>query len=141
MVAQRADAQSSHCGTVGPVASLQRWNEGSIPRPTTVGAQWVKDLALPQLQHRCGSDFWPRNSMCHRAPPPPKKNSRCPPVSGPRGCWTRKGRQDMERTLLTEPRGPWDVFGLELYSGTLGQALHPGLCELCSHYREGSPGL
>ena len=73
--------------------------------------------------------------------PPPKKNSRCPPVSGPRGCWTRKGRQDMERTLLTEPRGPWDVFGLELYSGTLGQALHPGLCELCSHYREGSPGL
>ena len=39
---------SSCCGVRGLAASLQRQNAGSIPSP----AQWVKDLALPQLQLR-----------------------------------------------------------------------------------------
>ena len=39
---------SSCFGPVGSVASLERWDTGLIPSP----AQWVKDLVLPQLQHR-----------------------------------------------------------------------------------------
>ena len=59
--------RSSHYGTTGSAASLQCWDTGSIPEP----AEWVKDLALPQLpRHRLqlwlGSDPWPGNSTCHR---------------------------------------------------------------------------
>jgi len=52
---------------MGSVASVEHWDTGSIPSP----AQWVKDLALLQLQQRSqkclGSDPWPENSICHKA--------------------------------------------------------------------------
>ena len=58
---------SSHCGATELVALLEHWDTGWTPGP----AQWVKDLALPQLplrlQLQLGSDPWPGNSMYHRA--------------------------------------------------------------------------
>ena len=57
--------QSSCCSATGLTASLEHWDAGSI---LSLG-QWVKDLALLQLQLRLqlwlGSDPWPRNSKCH----------------------------------------------------------------------------
>ena len=38
--------RSSHCGTMEQTASWERWDIGSIPSL----AQWVKNLALQQLQ-------------------------------------------------------------------------------------------
>lgn len=35
----------SHCGAMGSMVSLERWDAGSIPGPTV----WVKDPILPQL--------------------------------------------------------------------------------------------
>ena len=53
------------CNRIG--ASLQCWDEVSIPSLT----QCVKDMALPQLWHRSQlwlcSDCWPVNFMCHGA--------------------------------------------------------------------------
>ena len=50
---------------MGSATPLECWNTGLILSP----AQWVKDPAWPQLQHRSqfqlGSDPWPRNSVCH----------------------------------------------------------------------------
>ena len=37
-------------------------------------AQWIKDLALPQL--RLGSDPWPGNSICYRVAKKTQKNKR-----------------------------------------------------------------
>ena len=51
--------ESSRCGTMGLTVSRVCWDGGLIPSP----AQWVKDLALPQLQFRLrlqlGSDPGP----------------------------------------------------------------------------------
>ena len=59
--------RSSCYGLMGLAASLERWAAGSSPGL----AQWVKDLALPQLGHRLQlwlrSDPWPGNSIGHRA--------------------------------------------------------------------------
>ena len=55
--------RSSHCGTTGLLASWEPWDSGPIPGT----AQWVEDLALPQLQLRLllwlGSDPWSRSSQ------------------------------------------------------------------------------
>ena len=50
------------CNGIGGISAVQ--GHGLIPSL----AQWVKDLALPQLGRRSqlqlGSDPWPRNSAC-----------------------------------------------------------------------------
>ena len=60
---------------MGSVASWEHRDVGSGPRPGP--AQWVKDLALPQLRLRSqlqlGSDPWPRNSICCEAAKKGKK--------------------------------------------------------------------
>ena len=59
--------RSSRCSTMGSVASLECWDACSIPSP----AQWVKEPALLQLQHRLqlklGPDPWPGYSICQEA--------------------------------------------------------------------------
>ena len=56
-----------------PGESWECWNTGLIPGP----AQWVKDLALLQLQLtlqlQFGPDPWPGNSICHRVAKKKKK--------------------------------------------------------------------
>ena len=51
---------------MGLAASWEHWDVDLIPCP----AQWVRDLALPQLQLRrwlkLGSDPWPRSAIFHR---------------------------------------------------------------------------
>ena len=63
---KKRKTRSSHCSTVELVLSLEQWDVGSIPGP----AQWIKDLALPQLWCRSqlwlGSDPWLQKSICHR---------------------------------------------------------------------------
>ena len=58
---------SSCCDTVGLAASWEHWDAGFFPSQ----AQWVKDVATPQLQPRwqlqLRSDPWPENSICCRA--------------------------------------------------------------------------
>ena len=55
---------SPHCGATASAGSQEHWDTVLIPGP----AQWVKDLALPQLWLRSrlwpGSDPWPGNSIC-----------------------------------------------------------------------------
>ena len=55
-----------HCDIMGSAASWEHWNEGLIPGP----AQWVRDLALPQLwlglQLWLESDPWPGKFICPR---------------------------------------------------------------------------
>ena len=47
---------------MGSAASWERWDAGLIPDL----AQWVKDLAFPQLRLQLwlGSDPWPENAIC-----------------------------------------------------------------------------
>lgn len=52
--------RNSHCGAVGPVASLDRWDTGSIPHL----AQQVKDPMWHRSQLWRGPDSWPGNSVC-----------------------------------------------------------------------------
>ena len=56
-VRRRKKKRCSRSGTTGLAASWECGDEGSIPSL----AQWVKDLALPQL---IVSDPWPGNSIC-----------------------------------------------------------------------------
>ena len=71
---------SSCCDAAGSVAFPQHWDTGSILDL----AQWVKDLALPQLQ--LGLQLWlrslpgPENSMCHGAAKKKKKKKCVLPV-------------------------------------------------------------
>ena len=62
---KKNNSRSSCCDTTGLEVSWEGWDTGSIPGP----AQWVKDLALLQLQYRSnlqlGSDPWSLNSKCH----------------------------------------------------------------------------
>ena len=60
--------RSSHCDTMGTVASLECQDAGLIPGP----AQWVKVLALPQLLLRF--DPWRWNSIFPEAAKNEKKN-------------------------------------------------------------------
>ena len=66
----------SRCSPMGSVVPWERWDTGLIPAP----AQWVVDLALPQLQLglqlRLRSDPWPRNSMCCGAVKKKKKKKK-----------------------------------------------------------------
>lgn len=61
---KRSTNWSSCYGTMGLIVTLQCQDTGSIPGLI----QWVKDLALLQLQHRSQpwfrSDPWPGNYMC-----------------------------------------------------------------------------
>lgn len=65
-----------HCGTTW-TASWKRCDERLIPSP----AQWIQDLALPQLQlwlgsqRWFGSDSWTRNSICRWAAKKEKQNN------------------------------------------------------------------
>ena len=58
MIKEIENLWSSRCGTTRSAVSLQCWVAGSIPSL----AQWVRDLALPQLWHRwkllLGSPAW-----------------------------------------------------------------------------------
>ena len=60
----KMQAWSSRCGATAFALSRECWHLGLIPGP----AQWVKDLALPQLwlgsQLRLNSDPWPGSSIC-----------------------------------------------------------------------------
>ena len=64
---------SSRYGATGLAACLEHWDMALIPGP----AQWVKDLALPQLQGGSQlwlrSDPWPRHSVWCRAAKKDKK--------------------------------------------------------------------
>ena len=63
--------KSSKYGPVGSAASLQCQDTGLMPGP----AQWVKDLALLQLQHRsyCSSDVIPGLGTPYAMGQPKKK--------------------------------------------------------------------
>lgn len=68
--------QSASCGATGSLASLQRWDEGSIRS----WVQWDEDLVLTQLQCswsplqlRCAP--WPGNSICRRVAQKEKKRN------------------------------------------------------------------
>lgn len=66
--------RSSHCSTVGWVASWELWDAGSIPSPV----QWVKDpLLLPPwctLQIQFGFSPWPVIFYVAQVQPEKKKS-------------------------------------------------------------------
>ena len=70
---QKMGRREFHCGATGSAASWECRDAGLIPGPT----QWIKDLALPQLQHRSQlqlrSDPWSGNSICLGAAKKEKK--------------------------------------------------------------------
>ena len=59
---------------MGSAVSWELQDKGLIPHP----AQWVKNLALPQLWLRLQlwlrSDPWPKNSICHGVAKKKKKS-------------------------------------------------------------------
>ena len=61
---------------MGSAASWECWDAGLIPD----SAQWGKDLALSQLQHKSklwlGSDPWPGKSICQGVAKKEKKRKR-----------------------------------------------------------------
>ena len=71
--------QSFHCGAMGSAASWECSDAGSVPGPP----QWLKDLALPQLQLRSRlrlrSDPWPTAPCTAEAAKNGKKKKTVPP--------------------------------------------------------------
>ena len=91
---------------MGLAASWEYWDSISIPSP----AQWVKDLVLPQLQHKSQlllkSDPWPGNPLCGGAAEKEKKKKKMP-----LGTSQRAPEEDMG---LRESRVPTQRGQMEL---------------------------
>ena len=112
--------RNSHCGAMGPVASLDRWDTGSIPHL----AQQVKDPMWHRSQLWRGPDSWPGNSVClwrgkKKKKGKPREGKRSYEKPGLPWCpWSSSSTPEMKKSALStavvtkaaavnlEPRGP-----------------------------------
>ena len=98
--------RNSCCDATGSAVCLELWDTVSIPRLNPL-TQWVKDQALPQLQHtlqlQLESDPWSRNSICCREVKKKKKRR-------------RKKKWKQFKCLINEWLNKmWDIHAMEYY--------------------------